>query len=71
MKKIIKFSDAQADLLRSLGLPTTLSEDNSDEEIIGFTDIVSEHLQMYGLTDDGENDIGEMCADILTAIAVL
>lgn len=69
--KRAKFTQEQIKLLQSLGLPTVIDENTPDDVFENFEDAVSEHLQFYGLTDDGENDIGKLCGDILTAIAIL
>ncbi|MBQ9208521.1 MAG: hypothetical protein IJ149_02915 [Oscillospiraceae bacterium] len=67
----IKFTDKQIKLLESLGLPTVLNENTPSEVLETFVDTVGDHLQLHGLTDDGENEIGKLCGDILTAIAPL
>ena len=67
----IEFTSEQTKLLESLKLPTSLDDSISDDDYESFVDTVSEHLQLHGLTDDGENEIGKLCGDILTAIAHL
>lgn len=68
---VVKFTPEQTKLLESLNLPTVLDSSISEDDYEFFVDTVGEHLQLHGLTDDGENEIGKLCGDILTAIAPL
>lgn len=48
-----------------------LKAELSDDEMLELEDRIAEHLQLHGINraGDGENEIGTLCADILTIIA--
>lgn len=62
------FPKDQAEFLQSV-LQVDPDRDFSDDEQLELEDRIADHLQMYGLADDGENEIGTMCANILAFIA--
>lgn len=67
---IFPFSEEQDAFLRkTFGIdPNT---DMDDETQLRLEDMLSEHLQVYGINEsgDGENITGRICADILAVIA--
>ena len=67
---IFPFSKEHAAFLRkTFGVNTNADMDTETQ--LHLEDMLSEHLQVYGINEagDGENAIGRMCADILTFIA--
>lgn len=65
---VFNFPKEQAEFLRDV-LKVDVSMDFSADEQLELEDKIIDHLQSYGLTNDGENETGTMCADILTFIA--
>jgi predicted NUDIX family phosphoesterase len=65
---IFYFPKEQAEFLQEV-LKVDVSMDFSDDEQLELEDKLSDYLQTHGLTNDEENEIGTMCADILTFIA--
>lgn len=68
----VKLNATQADLLRALDLPATISTDADEAEWFAVADRVAEELQLHGIneTGDGLNDHGEECRRILEAMAM-
>ena len=66
--KTFLFTDEQTKLLKKIGVPTALNDEMSDETILEFEDKVTDYLSEYGVTNDEENAVGALCADILTQL---
>ena len=67
---IFPFKKEQAEFIRdTFGIDP--NADMDDDAQLNLEDLLSDHLQMHGINEagDGENEIGSMCADILTLIA--
>ncbi len=66
---IADFNKEQIDLLKKVGVRTDFNSDMSTDEVEEFVDNVSEYMQLHGISDNGLNEAGQMCEDILNLIA--
>ena len=67
---IFPFTQEQAVFIREI-LKSDPKKDFTDAEQLEFEDIVTDYLQHHGINEagNGENEIGTLCADIMTVIA--
>lgn len=63
------FNKEQVDMLKKIGIRTDFNSDMSVDEVEEYVEKISEHLQSYGLSDNGLNKDGQICEDILNLIA--
>ena len=66
---IASFSKEQVGLLKKVGVRTDFNSDMSADEVEEFVDNVSEYMQLHGISENGLNEEGQMCEDILNLIA--
>lgn len=66
---IAAFSKEQIGLLKKVGVRTDFNSDMSADEVEEFVDNVSEYMQLHGISENGLNEEGQMCEDILNLIA--
>lgn len=59
--EVVSLTDRQKELLSSFGSPTDF-EGLTDEEYFAIDELMSDEMQLHGLSDDGLNDYDELCA---------
>lgn len=64
-----RYTTAEATMLTSLALPFDFRGELTDEQCDALWEAVEDHLAMHGITDDEENELGVLCAGLLTSIA--
>ncbi len=62
---MVHWDKEQQDVLKSIPFAFDPLSDISEDRIAEFEEAVADHLQLYGLSDDGVNDIGRICESIL------
>lgn len=65
--EVVSLTNRQKELLSSFGLPIDF-EDIIDEEYFAIDELMSDEMQLHGLSDDGLNDYGELCESVILAL---
>ena len=65
--EVVSLTNRQKELLSSFGLPIDF-EDIIDEEDFAIDELMSDEMQLHGLSDDGLNDYGELCESVILAL---
>ena len=64
-----RYTRAEEALLESLALPFDFHGELSDKQCVALWEAVEDHLTMHGIVNDEENELGALCAGLLTSIA--
>lgn len=64
-----RYTEREAEFLESMGLPFNFRGELNDDQCVEMWEAIEDQLQMYGLTEDGENEFGTLCGNLLASLA--